>query len=355
MKGIDLLVGRLWPGARVRSVTALGTDVESGETEKGAGYGHPVRIRVEHQGATRDYVFHTQTANDFGHDRRADRAGSQLLAWDTFGEVEGQARAVDVGAIARGGELISLADSGELYLLTEWVPGDPYAADLRRIAESGVAGPADLERVEALARYLVSLHRPVEGPAAYARAIRDLVGHGEGIFGIIDGYGDGVPGAPLERLHAIERRCLEWRWKLRGRSERLRRTHGDFHPFNVVFQEGARFRVLDASRGSLGDAADDVAAMAVNFPFFSLERPRSWARGLGPLWRRFFRSYLDGSRDRELYDVIAPFFAWRALVVSCPKFYPHLRAPERDALLGLAERALGAQRFDPEWAEELFP
>jgi hypothetical protein len=276
-----------------------------------------------------------------------------LLAWDTFGQLPDHVRALDVGAVARDGRLISLADAGELYLLTEWAPGTLCADELRRIAHSGRAEPRDLERAGALARWLVALHRPIDRPAAYVRAIRDLIGHGECLFGIIDGYGDGAPGAPVERLRAIERSCVEWRWKLRPRTHRLRRTHGDFHPFNVVF-DGARLRVLDASRGSMGDAADDVAAMLINFPFFAVERRESWAHGLAPLYRRFWGSYLDGSGDRELPEVLAPFLAWRALVVSCPLFYPRLGARERDALLGWAERALAAPRFDPEWAEELF-
>jgi hypothetical protein len=353
MKGLQLLVERLWPGARIASVTPLEPDAATAdETGKAAGYGQPMRIRVEHEGAAREYVFHTATANDFGHDRRADRAAELLLAWDTFGQVPGHAHALDVGAVA-GETLISLAGAGEFYLLTEWAPGTLYAEELRRIAHEGRLAGGDLERAEALARYLVQLHQRIHRPAAYARALRDLVGHGECVFGIIDGYGDDTPAAPPERLQAIERRCLEWRWKLRKKSERLRRTHGDFHPFNVVFQEGTRFRVLDASRGSMGDAADDVAAMLVNFPFFAVERPASWA-ALGALYRRFLGSYLEGSGDRELLDVIAPFFAWRALVVSCPKFYPQLGARERDQMLRLAERALAAPRFDPEWAEELF-
>ena len=50
----------------------------------------------------------------------------------------------------------------------------------------------------------------------------------------------------------------------------------------------------------------------------------------------------------------APWLAWRALVIASPRFYPDLPAAAREALLGLAERALGAERFDPGTAEELF-
>jgi hypothetical protein len=183
--------------------------------------------------------------------------------------------------------------------------------------------------------------------------VRDLVGHGEGIFGMIDGYPDDTPGAPAQRLRGIERRALEWRWRLRGHEDRLARIHGDFHPFNVVFDEGTSFSLVDASRGCAGDPADDVTAMAVNYLFFAVSRPASWP-ALGALWRRFLSSYLEASGDRELLEVAPPYLAWRALVVSSPRFYPHLPARSRDRLLAWIERLLEAPRLDPGSADELF-
>lgn len=50
-------------------------------------------------------------------------------------------------------------------------------------------------------------------------------------------------------LEEIERRCLSWRWRLKGRTDRLRQVHGDYHPFNILFREGTDFPVLDRSRG----------------------------------------------------------------------------------------------------------
>src|SRR5262249_49281285 len=148
----------------------------------------------------------------------------------------------------------------------------------------------------------------------------------------VDGYGGGAPGAPPDRLEAIERRVLEWRFRLRRRTERLRKIHGDFHPFNIVFtgETGGDFRLLDCSRGGEGDPAADVAALAVTFPFFALPHRAAWSRGLGVLWHRLFEVYLEGSGDAGLLAVIAPFFAWRALVVCSPAFYPHLPGPDRD-------------------------
>jgi hypothetical protein len=344
-------------GWHVVSVTPLGSDgATDDDTRKAAGYGRPLHLRLRDGGGReQEVVFHVAQADEFGHDRRSDRALEQLLAYDTFGHIPRHVRALDVGAVGDDGRILSLRRAGEFYLVTSWATGRPYAEDLRRLARSGACAPLDLARADALADYLVALHRErVAEPVAYARGVRDLVGSGEGIFGMIDAYPPDCPAAPPARLCAIERSCLEWRWRLRGREARLRRTHGDFHPFNVVFGDGAGFQLLDASRGCLGDPADDVTAMAVNFVFFALEHPTAWPDGLGRLWHRFWTRYLDGSGDAALLDVAAPFFAWRGLVVTSPRFYPDLRAEARDRLLGLVERALASPRFDPGWADELF-
>jgi len=42
-------------------------------------------------------------------------------------------------------------------------------------------------------------------------------------------------------------------------------------------------------------------------------------------------------------------------VVCNPRFYPAMKPQSRDALLGLAERALAAVTFDPGRADDLFP
>lgn len=205
-----------------------------------------------------------------------------------------------------------------------------------------------------MVRYLERFHVAVpHDGATYVRAVRDMVGHGEGVFGIVDGYPHDVAAAPPERLRAIEHSVVEWRWRLKDRGDRLRRIHGDFHPFNVLFDVDGEVTVLDASRGALGEPADDVAAMAVNFVFFGLDRPGRWASGLGVLWRELFDGYLAATRDAGLLESIAPYLAWRALVLASPRWYPKLSAVGRDKLLRLAEEALREPRFDPVFAEEL--
>ncbi len=358
-EALSALARTLFPGATVERVELLAPDA-AGE-EKALGYGKPLKVTVrEPGGRLRAFVFRTQASNEFGHDRRADRMEEALLAFDLFGSVPRHVRALDVGAIREDGGLLSLRSTGEAYLVTDWAEGALYAEDLRRVARDGAATGADLERAAALAEYLARLHSAkLDDPAAWRRAVRDLVGHGEGIFGMVDGYPPGVPGAPASRLRAIEERCLAWRWRLRDRTERLARTHGDFHPFNIVFAPHppagpAQFTLLDASRGGKGDPADDLTALSVNYVFFSTGHPESWARGLRPLWREFWSRYLAASGDRAALETAPPFLAWRALVVASPRFYPHLGAEARDLLLGLGERALDAGRLDLDLPDSLF-
>jgi hypothetical protein len=351
-------LARLYPGYRVAALEPLAPDTgaTSGSSAKAAGYGLPIKVRlVCDRGDPIELVWRVASSNEFGHDRRADRAASMVLAFDDFNRVPHHVDAIDLGAIDSNGGLVSIRDGSELYLITTYAPGNVYADDLRRIARQGRSTELDHARVDALAHYLAELHAtPLDDahPLAYRRAIRDLIGHGEGIFGIIDGYPP-IAGAPAGRLRLIEQKCVEWRWRLREHEGRLARTHGDFHPFNIVFESGTRFTVLDASRGTCGDPADDVVALAINFLLFSLESPHAW-RALGPLWHRFWDRYLVARPDRVLQSVAPPFFAWRALVVCNPRFYPSMTAEARDKLLGLAECALDTHHFDPAWADELF-
>ncbi|MCB9610416.1 MAG: phosphotransferase [Polyangiaceae bacterium] len=348
----------LWPGARLLKVSRFGVDEGSddAETTKGLGYGKPLLLDVGLVGGEeRRLVFHTAAPNAFGHDRRSDRALEMLLAYDTFGLVPHHAGACDVGAIATSGDaLVSLRDTGEFYLLSDFVPGHVYADELRNIAARGSLEARDRLLVERLVDTLIDIHgEKIDAPVAYQRAIRDLVGSGEGIFGIIDGFPrDGQVRA--ERLQRIEQAAVAWRWRLKTGESRNRRTHGDFHPFNIIIDESDSPRLLDTSRGSVGDPADDVSCLAINFVFFALGHRGAWKGALRELWYGFWERYQERSGDAQLLDVVAPFLAWRGLVLANPAWYPGLDPAHRDALLSLVEQALAAPRFDPAFAEGVF-
>ena len=157
-------IERMLPGAEVLSVAPLAPDVSARDrTHKAIGYGAPIRIEVrESNGRHRTLVFHTEKANDFGHDRRADRAANAILAFDTFPRIPGHVRPLDLGALEKGtGRLRSLADVDEFFVITEFAPGRVYADDLRQIAAREARTPLDVARSEGLVKRLVEVHQRV--------------------------------------------------------------------------------------------------------------------------------------------------------------------------------------------------
>jgi len=242
---------------------------------------------------------------------------------------------------------------GEVFLISEYVDGELYARDLSALTTRDAALPVDLARAEALANYLAEVHAKPADPAEYGRAIRDLVGSGEGIFGLIDSYPPDCAPVPISRLKALEARAIGWRWRLRDKSRRARRTHGDFHPFNILFRDGVDFTVLDCSRGGVGEPADDVVALAINYLFFARNSRPRFDGPLREVWSTFWRTYLAASKDTEILEIVPPFFAWRALVLASPVWYPNVSDALRDELLTLAERLLDGAPFTPDGFDRL--
>ena len=149
-----------------------------------------------------------------------------------------------------------------------------------------------------------------------------------------------------ERLLTIETAANGWRWRLKPLSHRLCQVHGDFHPFNVLFGEGTDFTVIDRSRGAWGMAEDDVSCLVINYLFFGLQQNGRFSHPFTDLYHTFWQTYLDNHDDLELFDTIAPWFAWRALVLASPKWYPTISHATRHQLLTFAQNVLAAPTFD---------
>jgi hypothetical protein len=315
--------------------------------DKGYGYGIPLRLDYELDGKRRSAVLETVRPGPFGHEHMADRAQPLLWAHDAFRRLPRHVASLDVGAVRSDGELATLGGAEEFFMLADFVAGREYADDLLRLRATGESSALDQARADALCDYLVDIHR-VAGPdpALYARRIRELVGHGECIFGVIDSYSHDGPVSPRQ-LQEIERRCVAWRWQLKQRTHRLRQVHGDFHPWNILFREGVDFTVLDRSRGEWGEAADDVACLTLNYLFFSLQRSGRLEGAFEKLFRRFWERYLERSGDSEVLAVAAPFYAFRGLVVANPVWYPGLAAPVREKILRFVVNVLDSPRFEP--------
>lgn len=337
---------------KIVGLAPLGEPIQSGSL-KGYGYGVPIDVQYEVAGRRRRAVLETMSPGPFGHEEMADRAQAMLWEHAAFNRLPRHAPSIDVGGFQRDGSLLSLGKIEEPFLLMEYVEGEGYFQDLIRLRDGGALTERDLARAEALCDYLVEIHR-LRGPdpGLYVRRIRELVGHGECIMGLIDSYPPRHGFITAALLEEIEQRCVAWRWRLKGRTHRLRQVHGDFHPWNILFREGSDFTVLDRSRGEWGDPADDVSCLTMNYLFFSLQRSGRLEGDFEVLFRRFWQRYLERSNDRELLEVVAPFFAFRGLVMASPLWYPNLAEEVRRKLFAFMQAVMDAAVFDPERVNE---
>jgi hypothetical protein len=257
-------------------------------------------------------------------------------------------RSVDIGAFTRNSKgLKSLSDCGEFFVLTELVGGTLYHLDLEDVKETGQLRRLDEQRCLALSDYLAEIHQVKHvAPWLYVRRARELIGHGECIMGLLDSYPPDLDFVTESYLINVERDCVVWRWRLKRMAHRLSQVHGDFHPWNVLFRRGADFTVLDRSRGEWGEPADDVAAMTINYLFYSLQKYGELTGVFECLFRLFWENYLQKTGDSEILEVVQPFYAWRGLVVASPIWYPHLSKDVRVKLLNFAKNVLQFEKFD---------
>ena len=112
--------------------------------------------------------------------------------------------------------------------------------------------------------------------------------------------------------------------------------------------------MLDRSRGPYGDPADDVASLSINFLFFALRTTGGFAGPFAELFRVFWERYAAASRDAGLPEVIAPHFAFRALVLANPVWYPRESEDVRRQLFRFILSVLESERFDAERIPALF-
>jgi aminoglycoside phosphotransferase family enzyme len=283
-----------------------------------------------------------------GHDYPSDRAAVFLQAVETYGRLPRHVKAVDVLSVKEGGEVFPFGGGREYYLVMEEASGTSYFNDLREMGKKVSLNQKDIDRIKALAGYLALIHaKKKKSVQLYRRKVRDTIGHGECLMGVLDTYEDGAGfTTPLE-MAAIEKACIDWRMRLKPLHARLSVTHGDFHPGNILFLDDGSFQLLDRSRGEYGEPADDVTALTINYIFFSLMSHGKLAGAYDEALRLFFGEYAAKTGDRGLLGVAALYYAFRGVVVANPLFYPQVSDEVRGKIFAFIHGALMRDEFEP--------
>jgi aminoglycoside phosphotransferase (APT) family kinase protein len=295
--------------------------------------------------SVRSYVVKALLPEHFGHDYPSDRAAVFLLDLDEYKTLPRHVKAVDVLSEMEDGSIKSIGGGKEYYLFMERGSGKHYFHDLSAFSQKSSLEISDIERIKAMTSYLAEIHSVKKASKTlYWRKLRDTVGHGECLMGVFDMYPDGT--LSYDETTAIIKKSVDWIYRLKPYDNRLSQIHGDFHPGNIWFKDDSDFILLDRSRGPWGEPADDITALTINYIFFSVKNYEDirgpYLEGL----HLFFEEYIKLTGDTKLLEVVAPFFAFRGVVVANPVFYPELTSKQRKLLFSFVNNVLDADRFE---------
>jgi aminoglycoside phosphotransferase (APT) family kinase protein len=333
-RAIEEYFGMVMSGAEVIEFQSLGSGAH------GTGFS----LTLKTAGDIHEFVIKELAPRNLGHDYPSDRAAVFLLAEAEYGNLPNHVKALDVLSLRPDGTLRSVGGGKDYFLIMERSAGTNYFADLRSFRTRPVLDEQDRGKISAMASYLSQIHAiKKDARNLYWRKLRDTVGHGECLMGVFDTYPDGTLG--YGEMARIEKKCIDWRARLKPLHHRLSQIHGDFHPGNIRFHNKT-FTLLDRSRGPYGEPADDITALTVNYLFFSIQY---FDRLKGPYdeaLRLFFEEYLKSTGDAELLKVCGLFFAFRGAVVANPAFYPEVTQEKRRIIFAFIRNVLEDESFD---------
>ena len=339
-KWIEAYLKKKYPGNNFIALNPLGEGVH------GVGYS----AVFEWKWKRHTLIIKTLFPNDFGHDYFADRAQVLLLANKAYNVLPKHVRSIDVVGV--GEDMVSVGDCEEFFIVMEEAVGENYFNDLDRIKKTNELTDKDRERCLGLADYLAEIHKEKhDNPILYKRRIRDTVGHGECIMGVLDTYPP-VKFTDNEEMTAFAQSAVKWWGKIKNRGSRLCVVHGDFHPGNIWWEDD-NFILLDRSRGIYGEPADDVTCLSINYLFYGLRVNEDAFEGpFKELFDLFLERYMIKTKDEKMWELMAPFFAFRTTVVCNPLFYPDVTDRTRRRLFNFALNAMEDDTFSIEKISE---
>ena len=292
-------------------------------------HGSSYKLMFNSRNKLYNLILRTKNKSGFSHDYKSDRASCFILAHEMANSIQKHSSSLDVVGVTKNRNLVSLGACNEFFQLVEAIEGTEYMKDLERIKDKRSVGKKDKERALILSNYLVNLHKnKFKGnkqlaDSIYKRHLRDCIGHGEMLLGVIDTYPKKIRFSSQKEITNIIKKCVELRENIKNRHHRLCSIHGDFHPGNIFFQNDNynNLIVLDASREMYGDPADDLTAMAINYIWFALKQKDNFSGHFKELFEIFWKNYIRKANDKEINKIAALFFAFRGTVVAHPLFY----------------------------------
>jgi hypothetical protein len=340
-------------GVEVTDIRKLGENKNG--TAKRLSQDAPLLISFMHGHESEQVVLRTVLKDGLSRERRADWSCNLLANHDRSKELSHHEPFVNIGTFAPKSKSFSLEQDNEFFLITPYVSGVLYAQDLCQISDTQNLEHWDKEHVVALADYLAEIHAVKKSDMVrYQQRIRNLLGYGEGLMGILDSYYSDPELTSPGDLEEIEKQCVAWRWRSKGFHHRLSHVHGDFHPWNVQFQEDSASMLLDYSKSQWGEPADDVSAMTISYILFSLRREGALTTPFRQLYSLFWEHYLGVTQDQEILRIIQPFYVWRVLAAASPVWSSSLSLPVRKMLLRFVKNMLASEDFDPERIDDYF-
>jgi len=291
---------------------------ELGSGVMGTGYLLDFTINL----VTKRLVLKSIFANNLNLDHYSDRAQNFFLAHDSYNSMKNHIKSKDVISVNSQGELKSVGDSKEFFILMEEAKGQDFFKDLEKIGEQGFVDEITKKKILILSDFLVKLHsKKVGSISMYRRKTRETLAGGGSVAMILDSWPEEVYSVFKSEWKEIIKRCVDVWDSSRNLTNRNCEIHGDFHPGNLWFNEDLNLTVLDRARGISGEPADDISAFVLNPIFYSVKKYGKFEGEYKEVFDLFWNNYFSKTLDKEMRKVLGLYFAFRTSVVCHPVFY----------------------------------